>query len=189
MITDKAELSGSGKPYCYFVVCELGLHPLWPERGYILSRRSIASCVGAIRGSRSSKSWRKSYTRIQRVKQRIRKAGRGVGEQTAVARCRGKTLRQLEEGKTAQKIYKVCLTPKCFSNTVRFGATGTEAAPIHVALRDIGPDGDRPHMILRFRIQDTGIKCGDTFASLTGQTSQGLSIIGSSPIKTVQCGK
>jgi hypothetical protein len=40
---------------------------------------------------------------------------------------------------------------------------------------------------VRFQIQNTGIKCGDTSATLTGQVSSGLSIIGSSPIKTVQC--
>jgi hypothetical protein len=74
------------------------------------------------------------------------------------------------------------------ANTVRFGATGTEAAPIHGAIRDVNGDG-RFDMVLRFEIQNTKIRCGDTSASLTGQTSQGLSIIGSSPIKTVQCNK
>jgi hypothetical protein len=72
------------------------------------------------------------------------------------------------------------------ANTVRFGATGSEAAPIHVALRDVDESG-HVDMVLRFRIQDTGIKCGDTLASLTGQASPGASFIGSSPIKTVQC--
>ena len=51
-------------------------------------------------------------------------------------------------------------------NTVRFGATGTEAAPIHVARRDVDGDGDRD-MVVRFQIQDTGIKCGDTSVVLT----------------------
>ena len=74
------------------------------------------------------------------------------------------------------------------ANTVRFGATGTEAAPIQGAIRDVDGDG-RFDMVLRFAIPDTGITCGDTSASLTGQTAQGLSIIGSSPIKTVQCPK
>ena len=74
------------------------------------------------------------------------------------------------------------------ANTVRFGATGIEAAPIHATIRDVNGDGD-PDVVLQFAIQDTGIICGDTFASLTGETSQGVSIIGSSPIKTVQCGK
>jgi hypothetical protein len=73
-------------------------------------------------------------------------------------------------------------------NTVRFGATGTEAAPIQGAITDVDGDG-RFDMVLRFVIPGTGIMCGDTSASLTGQTSQGLSITGSSPIKTVQCAK
>jgi len=71
-------------------------------------------------------------------------------------------------------------------NTVRFGATGMEAAPIHIAMRDVDGDGHFD-MVLTFEIQNTGIQCGNTSASLTGQTFQGLSIIGSSPIKTVQC--
>lgn len=71
-------------------------------------------------------------------------------------------------------------------NTVRFGATGIEAAPIHVGRRDVDGDGDRD-LVLRFQIQDTGIRCGDTSAVLTGQISGGPSIIGSSPIQTIQC--
>jgi acetyltransferase-like isoleucine patch superfamily enzyme len=74
------------------------------------------------------------------------------------------------------------------TNTVRFGATGTEAAPVHIALRDVDGDGNRD-MVLRFQIPHTGIKCGDTSASLTGQSFAGLTFIGSSPIKTVQCKK
>jgi hypothetical protein len=73
------------------------------------------------------------------------------------------------------------------SDTVRFGATGIEAAPIHVALRDVNKDG-HPDMVVRFQIQNTGISCGNTSATLTGQISGGASIIGSSPIRTVQCG-
>jgi hypothetical protein len=72
-------------------------------------------------------------------------------------------------------------------NTIRFGATGTEAAPVHVGRRDVDGDGDRD-MVVRFAIQDTGIECGDTSAVLTGQISGGPSIIGSSSIRTVQCG-
>jgi hypothetical protein len=71
-------------------------------------------------------------------------------------------------------------------NTVRFGAMGTEAAPVNFALRDVGGDGNTD-LVLRFEIQDTGIKCGDTLASLTGQTSSGLSFRGSDSIRTVRC--
>jgi hypothetical protein len=74
------------------------------------------------------------------------------------------------------------------ANLVRFGKTGVEAAPINVALKDVDGDGNRD-MVLRFQISDMGITCGDTSAILTGQTSKGLSITGSSPIKTVQCKK
>jgi hypothetical protein len=42
------------------------------------------------------------------------------------------------------------------ANTIRFGATGSEAAPVQVALRDIDQDRDFD-MIVRFQIQDTGI--------------------------------
>jgi hypothetical protein len=74
------------------------------------------------------------------------------------------------------------------SNTARFGATGTEAAPVNMALRDVDGDGNRD-MVLRFQISDTGITCGDMSAVLTAQTSNGLFITGSSPITTVQCKK
>ena len=71
-------------------------------------------------------------------------------------------------------------------DTVRFGATGTEAAPVNVGRRDVDGDGDRD-VVLRFQIPDAGIKCGDTSASLTGQTFTGFSILGSNPIRTVGC--
>jgi len=72
-------------------------------------------------------------------------------------------------------------------NTIRFGATGNEAAPIHVGRRDVDADRD-PDVVVRFLIQETGIRCGDTSAVLTGQVSNGPAVIGSSPIRTVQCG-
>ena len=46
-------------------------------------------------------------------------------------------------------------------SSVRFGSTGTEAAPIDVRQKDLDIDKDRD-VILRFQIADTGIKCGDT---------------------------
>jgi len=50
-------------------------------------------------------------------------------------------------------------------STIRFGATGTEAAPVHVGRRDVNGDGKRD-MVVRFAIPDTGIKCGNTSATL-----------------------
>ena len=71
-------------------------------------------------------------------------------------------------------------------STVRFGATGTEAAPINIARRDVDGDG-QTDLVLRFQIQELGIECGDVWTTLTGQTAGGARIIGSSPIRTVQC--
>jgi len=72
------------------------------------------------------------------------------------------------------------------STTVLFGATGTEAAPVQSALEDVDRDGDTD-MILHFTTQDTGIQCGDTSASLTGETFSGQAIEGADSIKTVAC--
>jgi len=70
--------------------------------------------------------------------------------------------------------------------TVLFGPTGTEAVPVHTALEDMDGDGDTD-MILHFNTQATEIQCGDTSASLTGETFSGQIIEGSDSIKTVGC--
>ena len=70
--------------------------------------------------------------------------------------------------------------------SVRFGSTGTEAAPVHWALEDVDGDGDLD-LILHFNTQETGILCGDTSASLTGETFSGQAIGGSDAITTVGC--
>jgi hypothetical protein len=72
------------------------------------------------------------------------------------------------------------------STTVRLGASGTEAAPVHAALKDVNTDGDTD-LILHFRTQDTGIVCGDTSAFLTGETVSGQTIAGSDSIRPVGC--
>jgi len=71
-------------------------------------------------------------------------------------------------------------------DTVLFGKTGTEASPLHYALEDVDSDGDMD-LILHFSTQDTGIECGDTTASLTGETINGEVIQGSDSIKTAGC--
>src|SRR5262249_26157923 len=70
--------------------------------------------------------------------------------------------------------------------TVRFGPTGTEAAPTDFALRDIDHDGT-VDLILRFAINETGIRCGQKSAVLKGQTASGQLIQGSDFIKTIRC--
>ena len=70
--------------------------------------------------------------------------------------------------------------------TVLFGPTGTEAASVHSALEDVDGDGDTD-MILHFNTLNTGILCGDTSASLTGDTFGGQAIKGSDSIKTAGC--
>lgn len=70
--------------------------------------------------------------------------------------------------------------------TVLFGPTGTEAAAVQSALEDVDGDGDTD-MILHFDTQDTGIECGDTSVSFTGQTFDGQAIEGSDSINTVGC--
>jgi hypothetical protein len=70
--------------------------------------------------------------------------------------------------------------------TARFGKTGTEAMLVQSALEDVDGDGDTD-LILHFNTQDTGIQCGDTSASLTGETFSGQAIQGSDSIVTVGC--
>lgn len=72
------------------------------------------------------------------------------------------------------------------ASTLRFGRTGSEAVPVDARLRDV--DGDRrADLVLRFRIRDTGLQCGDTTVSLRGMTVTGESILGSASVSTVGC--
>jgi probable HAF family extracellular repeat protein len=72
------------------------------------------------------------------------------------------------------------------ASTVRFGKNGTEAPPVQSAVEDVNGDG-LSDLILHFNTQATGIQCGDTSASLTGQTFSGRAIQGSDSIVTVGC--
>lgn len=61
-----------------------------------------------------------------------------------------------------------------------------ERRPRHVARSDVNGDGRRD-LVLRFRLGDTGLACGDTEAALTGEPSEGQPIEGSGSITTVEC--
>lgn len=70
--------------------------------------------------------------------------------------------------------------------TVHFGSSGTEATPQQFSREDVNGDGVID-LILHFRNQATGIRCGNTTASLTGKTFSGQTIQGSDSITTVGC--
>ncbi|HEY3567661.1 MAG TPA: hypothetical protein VGP73_06985 [Thermoanaerobaculia bacterium] len=70
--------------------------------------------------------------------------------------------------------------------SVRFGATGKEAAPDHFDLEDLNADGHLD-LILQFRTQETGISCDTTSVSLTGRTFSGQPIAGSDSLRAVGC--
>jgi len=70
--------------------------------------------------------------------------------------------------------------------TVRFGPNGAVEAHGRGHIEDADRDGDLD-LVLHFRTQDTGIVCGDTSASLTGETFSGQAIEGSDSIRTVGC--
>jgi FG-GAP-like repeat len=86
------------------------------------------------------------------------------------------------------------LTTKTFDATtvdplsLRFGPKEARAAHGRGHVKDANDDG-KPDLVLHFRTQDTGIKYGDSSASLTGKTFDGHPIRGSDSIKTVGCKK
>ena len=54
----------------------------------------------------------------------------------------------------------------------------------HVQSEDVNGDG-RPDLVLRFRIRDTGLGCGQSTAILTGRTVLGDRISGTDTIHVV----
>ena len=68
--------------------------------------------------------------------------------------------------------------------TVEFGPDGANATRHKV--KDINKDG-LGDLLLRFNIPETGIACGDTEATLTGETFDVQSFTGADSIKTVGC--
>jgi hypothetical protein len=71
-------------------------------------------------------------------------------------------------------------------STVTFGVNG--ASPAHDGhVEDVNGDG-YPDMVFHFKTQDTGIVCGDTEATLMGETFDGIQFTGTDTVKTVGCG-
>lgn len=70
--------------------------------------------------------------------------------------------------------------------TILFGPAGAPIVHAQGHAMDVDGDGDLDR-ILHFRTQQTGIRCGDTEATLTGTTFDGQAIQGVDAIRTVNC--
>jgi len=70
------------------------------------------------------------------------------------------------------------------ADTVRFGPNEAEKVHKRAHVQDADGDGDLD-MVLHFKTQDTGIAPGDTEACLTGQTYDGLPIVGCDSVRIV----
>lgn len=72
-------------------------------------------------------------------------------------------------------------------STIAFGPN--EAKPVHNGhIEDVDDDGD-DDLVLHFNTQETGIQCGDTEATLTGETLGGQAVEGTDSVNTVGCKK
>lgn len=67
-----------------------------------------------------------------------------------------------------------------------FGPNGAIESHGRAHVRDVDEDGDMD-MVFHFNNQDTGIQCGDTEATLTGETFGGQAFVGTDAIKVVKC--
>ena len=70
------------------------------------------------------------------------------------------------------------------TQTIRFGPAQAES--ISERFGDIDRDGDTD-LILQFATAETGITCGDTEATLIGETLEGVSITGTDSILCMGC--
>ena len=71
-------------------------------------------------------------------------------------------------------------------SSVRFGPSGATEKPPYNKTDDVNSDG-LLDLVISFKMGDTGIKCGDTSATLTGKTYAGQNITGSDTFTTLGC--
>jgi DNA-binding beta-propeller fold protein YncE len=72
------------------------------------------------------------------------------------------------------------------ATTLRFGPTGTEAAPAKYSLEDADGDGDLD-LVAHFQTSATGLSCFSTMVAITGTTYGGKPIAGSDSMEAVGC--
>jgi hypothetical protein len=70
--------------------------------------------------------------------------------------------------------------------SVEFGPDGATESHGRGHVKDVDGDGDMD-LLLHFNTQETGIVCGGTEATLTGETFGGQAITGTDSIHTVPC--
>jgi hypothetical protein len=70
--------------------------------------------------------------------------------------------------------------------SIAFGPIGATESHGRGHIEDVDGDSDAD-LVLHFQTQDTDIQCGDTSASLVGETFSGQAVEGSDSIKTVGC--
>jgi len=71
-------------------------------------------------------------------------------------------------------------------DTVRFGPAGAPRVHTQPHVEDVDYDGDMD-LLFHFRTQETGIQCGDTEATLTGETWDGASVSGTDSVNPAGC--
>jgi hypothetical protein len=74
------------------------------------------------------------------------------------------------------------------AESVEFGPDGAKEAHGQGHVEDVDGD-DVPDIMFHFKTQETGFQCGDTKATLTGQTFSGEEFTGTDSIQTVGCKK
>jgi hypothetical protein len=72
-------------------------------------------------------------------------------------------------------------------NCQSLGFGPAQASALECEIEDENGDGF-DDMVAEFIINDTGIACGDTDATLVGQTLEGTDIIGIDKVTTIGCG-
>ena len=71
-------------------------------------------------------------------------------------------------------------------DTVRFGPAEAERRYMQAHVEDVDSDGDMD-LVFHFKTQETGIACGDSDATLTGETWECVPISGTDSVNTVGC--